>query len=113
MGALNVIEPTLKPRATEHIGGMIKMIERLVDTGYAYVVDGHVLFDTTKYPQGVLTGQTEGRDHARIDEASRSEEHTSELQSLMRLPYAVFCLKKKNQTQEHSKHPTTKRTHHT
>src|SRR3546814_6374864 len=27
---------------------------------------------------------------------SRSEEHTSELQSLMRIPYAVFCLKKKN-----------------
>src|SRR3546814_4216157 len=26
----------------------------------------------------------------------RSEEHTSELQSLMRIPYAVFCLKKKN-----------------
>src|SRR3546814_2694554 len=29
-------------------------------------------------------------------EAVRSEEHTSELQSLMRLSYAVFCLKKKN-----------------
>src|SRR3546814_4961365 len=28
---------------------------------------------------------------------SRSEEHTSELQSLMRISYAVFCLKKKNQ----------------
>src|SRR3546814_998939 len=28
----------------------------------------------------------------------RSEEHTSELQSLMRISYAVFCLKKKNQT---------------
>src|SRR3546814_7688629 len=28
--------------------------------------------------------------------ADRSEEHTSELQSLMRIPYAVFCLKKKN-----------------
>src|SRR3546814_7527951 len=27
---------------------------------------------------------------------SRSEEHTSELQSLLRIPYAVFCLKKKN-----------------
>src|SRR3546814_9701605 len=27
----------------------------------------------------------------------RSEEHTSELQSLMRIPYAVFCLKKKTQ----------------
>src|SRR3546814_3850459 len=32
----------------------------------------------------------------------RSEEHTSELQSLMRLSYAVFCLKKKNQNK--SKH---------
>src|SRR3546814_5168852 len=29
-------------------------------------------------------------------ELSRSEEHTSELQSLMRISYAVFCLKKKN-----------------
>src|SRR3546814_7945724 len=33
------------------------------------------------------------------DEAMRSEEHTSELQSLMRISYAVFCLKKKKQTQ--------------
>src|SRR3546814_9969645 len=30
------------------------------------------------------------------DVATRSEEHTSELQSLMRISYAVFCLKKKN-----------------
>src|SRR3546814_6462272 len=33
--------------------------------------------------------------------ASRSEEHTSELQSLMRISYAVFCLKKKKQQQKH------------
>src|SRR3546814_1556049 len=32
----------------------------------------------------------------RQDHADRSEEHTSELQSLMRISYAVFCLKKKN-----------------
>src|SRR3546814_6595665 len=32
--------------------------------------------------------------------AIRSEEHTSELQSLMRISYAVFCLKKKNTTKE-------------
>src|SRR3546814_6714164 len=31
--------------------------------------------------------------------AGRSEEHTSELQSLMRIPYAVICLKNKNATQ--------------
>src|SRR3546814_9396578 len=34
---------------------------------------------------------------ARGMECRRSEEHTSELQSLMRISYAVFCLKKKNQ----------------
>src|SRR3546814_9162935 len=33
--------------------------------------------------------------------AIRSEEHTSELQSLMRISYAVFCLKKKNQKTPH------------
>src|SRR3546814_7392499 len=33
------------------------------------------------------------------DPAGRSEEHTSELQSLMRISYAVFCLKKKNTKQ--------------
>src|SRR3546814_10585550 len=33
---------------------------------------------------------------------SRSEEHTSELQSLMRISYAVFCLKKKNHTTTHT-----------
>src|SRR3546814_4406402 len=38
--------------------------------------------------------------------ASRSEEHTSELQSLMRISYAVFCLKKKKQAQQTSNHTT-------
>src|SRR3546814_7142869 len=33
---------------------------------------------------------------------ARSEEHTSELQSLMRISYAVFCLKKKNKRQPYS-----------
>src|SRR3546814_10467741 len=33
----------------------------------------------------------------------RSEEHTSELQSLMRISYAVFCLKKKNHTKHNTK----------
>src|SRR3546814_3179953 len=33
-----------------------------------------------------------------IEDRARSEEHTSELQSLMRISYAVFCLKKKKKT---------------
>src|SRR3546814_1852585 len=38
---------------------------------------------------------TEDHQAPRPDAAERSEEHTSELQSLMRISYAVFCLKKK------------------
>src|SRR3546814_2688621 len=43
----------------------------------------------------------------------RSEEHTSELQSLMRISYAVFCLKKKKQhlLQQRSDKHTSKQTH--
>src|SRR3546814_9494372 len=36
-----------------------------------------------------------GLEELRVKESDRSEEHTSELQSLMRISYAVFCLKKK------------------
>src|SRR3546814_2635237 len=41
---------------------------------------------------------------ARADRPLRSEEHTSELQSLMRISYAVFCLKKKKHIYNHIKH---------
>src|SRR3546814_6235685 len=41
---------------------------------------------------------------------SRSEEHTSELQSLMRISYAVFCLKKKNYKNEKTTTKTTQQT---
>src|SRR3546814_7458649 len=39
-------------------------------------------------------------DHRTAAESMRSEEHTSELQSLMRISYAVFCLKKKKKIQK-------------
>src|SRR3546814_5965876 len=39
--------------------------------------------------------------HVKDRDAARSEEHTSELQSLMRISYAVFCLKKKIKTITH------------
>ncbi len=44
--ALGCLEPTVQPRATEHIAEMIAIIERLIDSGHAYPADGHVLFDT-------------------------------------------------------------------
>src|SRR3546814_2105440 len=42
--------------------------------------------------------------HAKWQEAVRSEENTSELQSLMRISYAVFCLKKKRKTNHKNKY---------
>src|SRR3546814_5528903 len=51
---------------------------------------------------GDAFGRAIGKGHAaRL--ASRSEEHTSELQSLMRISYAVFCLKKKTTTYANQK----------
>src|SRR3546814_9114360 len=45
---------------------------------------------------------------------ARSEEHTSELQSLMRISYAVFCLKKKQRKHQHiHSHQRHARAHHT
>src|SRR3546814_9131389 len=41
----------------------------------------------------------------------RSEAHTSELQSLMRISYAVFCLKKKNNKAQYQTHTTTEHKH--
>src|SRR3546814_8276451 len=40
--------------------------------------------------------------NTRLDLPIRSEEHTSELQSLMRISYAVYCLQKKNYTEIHT-----------
>src|SRR3546814_9606025 len=71
-------------------------IERLVSFSHARSYHaGEVIFEKGSPGQGlmaVLSGRV------RISSPSpegRSEEHTSELQSLMRISYAVFCLKKK------------------
>src|SRR3546814_8173817 len=48
-----------------------------------------------RYARQSVARQIAGHDARRLDRTRRSEEHTSELQSLMRISYAVFCLKKK------------------
>src|SRR3546814_4886251 len=53
-------------------------------------------------PLMMLAAEEDGLvDIRAIRRAARSEEHTSELQSLMRISYAVFCLKKKTNTTVH------------
>src|SRR3546814_7785157 len=66
------------PEVVEGLGG----IHGFSDWG------GHVLTDSGGYQVFSLS--------PRVDDDGRSEEHTSELQSLMRISYAVFCLKKNN-----------------
>ena len=43
--ALGVLKPSVEPRATEHIEGMIEMTKQLIEKGHAYEAQGHVLFD--------------------------------------------------------------------
>src|SRR3546814_9375957 len=53
------------------------------------------------YPLPTEDGTSCGSSRVRPGATGRSEEHTSELQSLMRISYAVFCLKKKKHTEQH------------
>src|SRR3546814_3654588 len=67
----------------------------------AYVSQQNLLFDDSEEPVdhpaigGLFSSYLNGRYMLRSEHRHRSEEHTSELQSLMRISYAVFCLKKK------------------
>jgi cysteinyl-tRNA synthetase len=56
---LGALPPTLEPRATEHIGQMIALIEHLIGRGHAYVAADHALYDVRSYPEyGRLSGRS-------------------------------------------------------
>src|SRR3546814_10715200 len=99
--------------------GALKSIKAVVETKVTMPILTHVLVRSTP-GQMVLTGtdlvvmidQTVDLEDAGANKAmtfcvdagtlQRSEEHTSELQSLMRISYAVFCLKKKTKYKLHN-----------
>ncbi|MCR4818968.1 MAG: cysteine--tRNA ligase [Fretibacterium sp.] len=57
-GALGIHEPTVAPRATEHIPEIIDTIRKIIDNGHAYVSGGDVYFDVKSWPKyGVLCKQ--------------------------------------------------------
>ena len=57
MAALNALIPDVEPRATEHIAEMIVMIEALLEKGYAYEAEDHVLFSVSSWDgYGKLSG---------------------------------------------------------
>ncbi len=58
MAALNVLTPTVTPRATAHMADLIDLISILEDKGIAYAVDGDVFFSVDNYPAyGGLSGR--------------------------------------------------------
>jgi len=58
MAALNVLPPTVTPKATEHMADMIALIATLEEKGIAYSVDGDVFFAVNKFPAyGGLSGR--------------------------------------------------------
>jgi cysteinyl-tRNA synthetase len=50
MSALNALQPTIVPYATQHVDEMIEMVSRLIERGHAYVAENHVLFDVKSMP---------------------------------------------------------------
>ncbi len=59
MAAIGNLPPDIEPRATDHIAGMITLIERLIEGGHAYAAQGHVLFAVASFAQyGALSGRS-------------------------------------------------------
>ncbi len=50
MAALNVLEPTIEPRATAHMAAMIELAGELLERGHAYRAEGHLLFAVRSKP---------------------------------------------------------------
>jgi cysteinyl-tRNA synthetase len=80
MDRLGVLPPSIEPTASGHIPEQIAFVQRILENGYAYVVDGSVYFDLTRFaaqhPYGQLSGKvvddlvagtrdTEGREEKR------------------------------------------------
>lgn len=71
MGALNVLEPTHMPRATEYIGEMLAMIGKLIRKGHAYISGGHVYFSVKSDPDyGRLSGRPDIENGAETEPGS-------------------------------------------
>ncbi|MCD6111975.1 MAG: cysteine--tRNA ligase [Bacteroidales bacterium] len=61
MEQLNTLSPNIEPRATGHIIDQIEMVKKIIDNGFAYVVNGSVYFDVEKYNKKYNYGKLSGR----------------------------------------------------
>nr|WP_237440259.1 cysteine--tRNA ligase [Amycolatopsis rubida] len=67
---LGCLPPSVTPRATGHVTQMVQLMERLIEAGHAYAVDGDVYFSVKSFPEyGSLSGQ-------QLDEVQQGETPT-------------------------------------
>jgi len=61
LNVFNTLPPSIEPTATGHISEQIEMVKAILESGYAYEIDGTVYFDVEKYnkdlPYGILTNR--------------------------------------------------------
>src|SRR3989338_484106 len=75
--ALGTLPPDFEPKATEYVDGMIAMIQGLIEQGFAYAIDDHVLFRVKSYgAYGSLSKlpQQDLEDGARVEVANYKED---------------------------------------
>src|SRR3546814_1550170 len=109
------VQPDLPPISLDHLAAMSDdtgifqhAVHAIADRSHGYCIDDNA--------RALLLccGLAGGPDAplARRLSSTRSEEHTSELQSLMRISYAVFCLKKKKKKKQHPSVDSKTLNHH-
>ena len=74
--ALNVKRQDIVPRATGHINEMIKYVEKIIENGYGYEVDGNVYFDVEAFAENYPYGEMANKDIKQLkDEAQARIDH--------------------------------------
>jgi cysteinyl-tRNA synthetase len=67
----NMLPPSIEPTATGHIQEQIEIIEKILDNGYGYTVNGSVYFDTKRYMQDFNYGILSGRKVEELENETR------------------------------------------
>lgn len=81
MDALNCLRPDIEPTATGHIMEQIKLVEKIVENGYGYEVNGNVYFDLEKYRKKFPYGELSGKVLEDLQSGSRDTEGMDEKKS--------------------------------
>ena len=95
MSQLNILPPSIEPTASGHILEQIEAVQKLIDSGFAYVVNGSVYFDVEKFASGNDYGKLSGR---KIEDLySNTRELDAQTEKKSGLDFAVW----KNASAEH------------